>query len=126
MTIRQAEVKNPYAKFLPALGFLLLLALGYLSWIGSPYLLSWAIRTFDNFTGRELGNPLYMRLFFSAIILMFLISMVSIIVSFAMPKKKSRVTDKDTLKHRQNVLAEKKATELRKQKVAKMNRNSNK
>ncbi|MFZ4827003.1 MAG: hypothetical protein ACOYLB_06585 [Phototrophicaceae bacterium] len=125
MTIKQAEVKNPYSKFLPAVGFLLLAALGYLSWIGSPYLLSWAVRTFDNFSGRELGNPLYMRLFFSGMILMFLISLITIIVSFAVPKKKSRITDKDTLKYRQGVLAEKKANELRKQKVAKMNRNSN-
>ncbi len=132
MTIKQAadQNKSPFRAFLPAIGLVMAVALGFISWYaaGDPPgvastpdgpregLIRYAAANLDGFSGDEL-EPDVMRIVFTFMIFLILGSISATLVAFAIPKPKYRVKTGDLVKDKKQMLKDKEAMKKRRRKL---------
>lgn len=119
--IKQAKKKNPVTAFLPALGLIGAVVLGYLGWFLAPYLLDWTVEVAPGFTGNEL-DPLIMRIIFAAFIFFVAGGAMSFLISLARPRKKGEVKEAALRQERQQRLADKRKRKKMTEDLARRNR----
>ena len=124
MSIKKKEEKviGDYIRAaLPAIGLLLALAFGAISWVLAPQLLGWTVRNVSGFTGREMPGQT-MRLIFAAFIFLVLSGFAGGVVALALPRKKSRVKESDLAKEKADMRREKQRRRKRQKELARQNR----
>ncbi len=91
--------KSPISALLPAMGVILLLAYGYVGWALAPELIAWTADEFSGFSGNEFDENI-MRTAFAAFIFLVFTSLTGLAVAIFVPRKRSRVNEKDLDKER--------------------------
>lgn len=118
MSLKQKETKNPFRAWLPVLGFVLALCAAAIGWYLAPGLIDWVDRQAPGFD-RDILDPLIMQLAFAGFIFFVVVGFAGIVVSAALPKKKSRVVESDLKKERMEINREKARRKKRQAQLAK-------
>jgi uncharacterized BrkB/YihY/UPF0761 family membrane protein len=116
--LKQQQKKNPFAAFLPVIGLVLVLALGFISYVFAPSVNRWLDAQFRGWppAGTSEQTLIIMTTVFMTVIMTFLVG--SVVAMFA-PRKKSAVKDDDLRKERKASLKEKKDRKKRRKKINK-------
>jgi hypothetical protein len=119
--VKQAEEKAG-KQWLPVLGFLMLVALAVLSYFLAPAAIDLAEDLIPRFSSNIMPfNQL--RLAFAALVFVILAGVGGMIVAFAMPKKRSQVSEKALMKEREAAYKAKVAAKKRQRRVNRETRN---
>lgn len=113
--------RSKMAPWWPVIGLLLVIAVGFLSWVVAPEANRFLARTLPNYpppgvTGQTLN------LIMTAILFVVIVLLVSLVVAAAAPKKKSAVNEPQLLKDRAKLIEEKKKQKLRQRQINRMNK----
>jgi predicted membrane protein len=119
--IKVKAKKSPISAFLPAMGLILLIAFGVISWVLAPDLLRWTVREFDGFSGNEF-EPIIMKTAFAALIFLVLTSLTGLAVAIFVPRKRSKVKENDLNKERKANVKRVKQQKKKQRKFAKQAR----
>ena len=103
MSIKQAERKGASKAMWPVLGLFMILALGAISYVLAPGLISYLAANLDGFRGNELPRS-QMLLAFSAVIFVILGSVVALLVAITVPRSKSRTKDAHVKEDREKMV----------------------
>jgi type VI protein secretion system component VasK len=109
----------------PFYGLLMAVALGAISYILSPQLVLFVRRQSPEFSIGDL-TPDQVRLFFAGVIFLVLLSVVTLILAVAAPRKKSDVKDRHLLKEKQAMEAARRTRRKRQLQVERKMRQQNK
>ncbi len=120
MSVKQKQKKRTIEAFFPLIGLVLAACLVAIAWAGAEPLLEWAVDTFDGFDGDEM-DPLWLELGFGAFIFLIGGAVASMLVAFAVPRKKSTVTTKDLKSEKDAIELEKRRREKRKREIRRKN-----
>jgi hypothetical protein len=121
MSIKQADKKSPFTKWVPLIGGVLALCFALIAYVLSDDLLNWAVDQFAGFDGNEM-DPVVLRAGFGAFIFLILSAVGTLIVAAALPRgKKSKVREKDLAKERKQNLKAKEARQKRQREIARQN-----
>ena len=104
--------------FWPVLGFLLALSSGALAWVFTPSVLDFLKKSLSNFPR---VTPT-ISLIVGGIIFVVLALLFSVIVAFAVPRKKSAVTEIQMAKDRNLLVREKAARKVRQREINRQNK----
>ena len=119
--VKVAKQKEMGRWIVPAMGYLLAVALGVLAWAAAPLVIQWVDATFPRFQLAGM-TAIQMRGAFTAFVFVVMLSTVTMLVAFASRKPKSRqgirgVTNNMLAKERQGMLQEKKDNRKRQRKM---------
>lgn len=96
----------------PVYGLLMALALGAISYVLGPMLVTYARRQSASFSIGNLTQQ-QVELLFSGIVFLVLLGVVTLLLAIAVPKNKNNITDKDMVKRKEQMAAEEKMRKKR-------------
>ena len=120
MSLKQEGGKRTIEAFFPVIGMILAVCLAAIAWAFAGPLLDWSVDTFDGFDGNELDR-VWLELGFGAFIFLISGAFASMLVAFAVPRKKSTVTTKDLQSEKDAMNLEKRRREKRKKEIRRKN-----
>lgn len=118
MSLRPKKPKTKMQAFGPAIGLLLILAVGIIAWFLSPEIDKVLIRALPNFKEIPKQN---LQIFTTVVVMVVSVLLVSLIVAAAAPKRKSAVNEKEMFKERLDIIKEKELTKRRRKQMNRMN-----
>jgi type VI protein secretion system component VasK len=101
---------------LPALGFLLVVALSLIAYVIAPDVIEWIKDTFPRFDTRGI-LPQHLRLIFTAIVFVLLLAVIGMVMALTAPKKAINVNEADLVKERKQAELEKRRMKRRQRKI---------
>ncbi len=118
MSMSPRKKKTKMQAFGPAIGLLLVAAVGILAWFLAPEIDKILIRTLPNFKEIPKQN---LQIFTTVVMTVVFVLLVSLIVAAAAPKRKSAVNEKEMVKDRLELIKEKELTKRRRKQMSRMN-----
>ncbi|MBL8162312.1 MAG: hypothetical protein JNJ61_10035 [Anaerolineae bacterium] len=119
--VGKPKPRSATARWWPVIGLVLVIAVGFLSWVIAPEANRFLARTLPNYpppgvTGQTLN------LIMTGILFVIVVLLVSLVVAASAPKKKSVVNEPQLMKDRAKLLDEKKKQKLRQRQINRMNK----
>ena len=105
-------------RYWPLIGFVMLVAIGIMSWFLAPGAIALTRDIIPRFTGREL-EPQIMRLIFTVLLTAILGALSAALLALAVPKKEIEVREGDMLKEREAMIKRK---AMERERLRKINR----
>jgi hypothetical protein len=116
MGLVQKERTDGLRKFWPVIGFIMLIALGFIAYAVSPSLISWASKQFPNFQGSP--NDPTVRAGFSFMVFVVLSSIAGLLMAVAIPRRKiEKVSEGKLAQERKEMLAARDLAKRRQRKI---------
>ncbi|MBZ0284957.1 MAG: hypothetical protein K8L97_29750 [Anaerolineae bacterium] len=121
MSNRNAKPKSKMQAFWPIIGLMLILALGFISWVLAPPVIGFLGGVLPNFPPAEIP-PDTMQIFITVVLFVLMSLIISLIVAAAAPRKRSAVNEKSLTKERALMVEEKKKQKLRQRAINRMDK----
>lgn len=118
MGFKQDRNTTGVRKYWPVIGFVMLIAIGIISWFLAPGAIDLARSIIPRFTGRELP-PMTMRIVFAVLLIAILGTLSAALMALAVPRREVQVREGDLLKERQEMIKRK---EMERERMRKINR----